>query len=48
MLRFLLALQLIGLAAIFLFHLPAGVWLVACGLAGLAGWVAWRLIRLAG
>lgn len=48
MLRFLLALQLIGLAAIFLFYLPAGVWLVGAGLVGLAIYVAWRLIRLAG
>lgn len=47
MLRFLLALQLIGFAALFLFHLSAGVWLVGAGLAGLVAYVAWQLIRLA-
>ncbi len=45
MLLFFLAIQLIGLAAILLFHLPAGVWLVGLGLAGLSGFVVALLVK---
>ena len=47
MIRLLLVLELLGLVAMLLFHLSAGFWLVAAGVAGLVIVSAWRLARFA-
>ena len=48
MIKLILALYLIGLAALLVLGAAAGAWLIGLSAAVAVGFVAWRLIRPAG
>lgn len=47
MIRLFIAIQLIGLGTVLLFHAAVGAWLLGIGVLGVIAAFAWRLIRLA-